>query len=112
MLKLLALPVVAAAVFAAAAWLLGRADWRLVCFLTSAVTLAVVSVVVGVVLGDLAFAQSARPRLRAMYYCLGALLPAAFVLPLQELGVVATLTALVVAVIVLPEPREPSSNAG
>ncbi len=87
LLKLLATCVGGSVMFAVLVWALGRHDSLQVLFLSSAILVAISSVIVFAVLGEMAALQTGNSVLRYLYPSLGVAVPVVAVLTLAGYGV-------------------------
>ena len=88
--------------FAALAWAFGRHDSLQVLFLSSAILVAVSSVIVFAVLGELASLQAGKPMLRYAYASFGVALPVVAVLTIAGYGVAVSVAIQAVVLLAVP----------
>lgn len=110
LLKALAIPFGAGVLFGALLWLLRGVDLMQGWFLPSAVFLAITSILVCSVLGEIAFAQNRSVALRVGYYAFGIGGPAVFVFSLGRTGIALSLVTLALLVMALPTEKGASSH--
>ncbi len=102
LLKLLATCVGGSFMFAALVWALGRHDSLQVLFLSSAILVAVSSVVIFAVLGELAALQTRKPVLRFAFPSFGIAVPVVAVFAFAGYGVVLSVAIQVAALLAAP----------